>query len=71
MRKTYAPMDLLYKPKRSHNNVRHPKKSISPRTGFGKKYLEKYGYGASENLAQYQRERKHYLTTGKCSWETT
>ena len=72
MRKTYAPMDLLYKPKRAHNsNERKPKKSIAPRTEFGKKYLEKYGYGASENLAQYQRERKHYLTTGKCSWETT
>ena len=69
MRKIYAPLDLLYKPKRAHSNVRHPKKQIQPRTEFGKKYLEHYGYGASENLAQYQRERKIFLTTCKCSWE--
>ena len=69
MRKIYAPMDLLYRPKRSNSNVRQPKKQIQPRTEFGKKYLEHYGYGASENLAQYQSERKIYLTTGRCSWE--
>lgn len=67
MRKIYAPLDLLYRPKRSHNS--NEKKQIPPRTEFGKKYLSHYGYGASENLAQYQRERKTYLTTGRCSWE--
>lgn len=71
MRKIYAPMDLLLRPKRPHTNTRLPKKSITPRTEFGKKYLEHFGYGASENLAQYQRERKTYLTTGNCSWEST
>lgn len=43
MRKIYTPMDLLYKPKRSHDsNERKPKKSIPPRTEFGKKYLQHY-----------------------------
>lgn len=72
MHKIYAPMDLLLRPKRSHNsNERKPKKQIAPRTEFGKKYLEHYGYGAASNMGQYQRERKIYLTTGKCSWELT
>lgn len=43
MRKIYTPLDLLYRPKRARNsNERKPKKSIAPRTEFGKKYLKHY-----------------------------
>ena len=74
-RKIEEPSDLLFKPKTK--TIQKPKKghhhnagkTLAPWSEFGRKYLEHYGYGASKNKAQYDRERKIYKATGRASWE--
>lgn len=37
---------------------------------FGKKFVEHYGFGASENIKLYQKENRFYWKNDKrCSWE--
>lgn len=36
---------------------------------FGKKYIEHYGYGYTENPKQYDREKHYYYRHGRCRWE--
>lgn len=43
--------------------------SRSPRTEFGRKYREHYGYGAIANINQYEAARKYYHKHNKCPWE--
>lgn len=52
---------------RSENNRNRDPYSSSE---FGKKFLAHFGYSRSENLKQYDRERKWYLRHNKkCRWE--
>lgn len=40
------------------------------RSEFGKKYIEHYGYGKSQNIKQYDREYSYYKRHNDiCSWE--
>lgn len=74
-RKIEEPNDLLYKPKPKYvqpqkkTQSHRARKTLVPWSEFGRKYLEHYGYGASKNKSQYDRERKIYKATGKASWE--
>lgn len=70
--------DLLFKPKREYQKLKEkPRlpsnsnkgKTLTPRSGFGKLYVEHYGYGASKNLKQYNRERRFYEYHGRTSWK--
>lgn len=40
-----------------------------PRSVFGKKYLEHYGYGRKKDIKQYKMEHRYFMRYGKCSWE--
>ena len=41
-----------------------------PKSEFGKKYIEHFGYGRSKNINQYKIEWKWYKKlNGKCRWE--
>ena len=40
-----------------------------PKSEFGRKYIEHYGYSFTENIQQYRKEWKYYHHKGKCSWE--
>lgn len=61
--------DLYFKPKPMYKKNPPTGKTITPSSEFGKKYVAHYGYGAMKDKAQYYRERKIYLETGRCSWE--
>ena len=61
-------------PKENMNNpIRKNRISLSltdvPRTEFGKKYIEHFGYGRKENIRQYNTEVEWYRRHGKCRWE--
>jgi hypothetical protein len=46
------------------------KKKSVPKSEFGKKYFEHYGYNKRENKNQYDKERRWYnYHNNKCSWE--
>ena len=67
--------DLLYKPKpkqiKSETKSHHHNagKTLAPRSEFGRKYLEHYGYGSAKNKQQYDRELKFFKEKGICPWE--
>ena len=74
-RKVDEPNDLLYKPKpkqiKSEKKSHHHNagKTLAPRSEFGRKYLEHYGYGSAKNKQQYDRELKFFKEKGICPWE--
>lgn len=81
-RKIEEPSDLLFKPKPKQiielvslvkiekNTYGHNAgKTLEPRSEFGKKYLEHYGYGSAKNRKQYYRERKFFIAKGYAPWE--
>ena len=41
-----------------------------PRSEFGKKFLEHYGFTQHKNIKLYDHERCYYRRHGKCRWET-
>lgn len=40
-----------------------------PKTSFGKKYYDYFGYSCKENRRQYFREFRYWEYHGKCRWE--
>lgn len=60
--------DLLYKPKTKYVPAT-TRKTLEPRSEFGRKYLEHYGYGSNRNRKQYERERKFFIEKGYAPWE--
>lgn len=74
-RKIEEPNDLLFKPKpkqiKSEKKSYHHNagKTLAPRSEFGRKYLEHYGYGSAKNKQQYDRELKFFKDKGVCTWE--
>ena len=40
-----------------------------PKSSFGKKYYEHFGYSRTENIRQYNNEWIYWKAHGKCSWE--
>lgn len=40
-----------------------------PKSSFGKKYYDYFGYSCTENKRQYAKELKYWITHGKCRWE--
>lgn len=74
-RKIEEPNDLLFKPK--PKQIKSEKKSqhhnagmtLAPRSEFGRKYLEHYGYGSAKNKKQYDRELKFFKAKGYAPWE--
>ena len=69
--------DLLFKPKPQYQKLKEQRlpnntnkgRTIKPRTEFGKKYVEHFGYGAAKNISQYNVERKFFQNFGRCRWE--
>ena len=53
--------------KKSHHH--NAGKTLAPRSEFGRKYLEHYGYGSAKNKQQYDRELKFFKDKGICTWE--
>lgn len=51
------------------NSQRGRKKNLQPKTEFGIKYYEHYGYSKNKNIKQYQREQYYYNKYHKFSWE--
>ena len=64
---TKTPQPYKPKPQKLHTNYK--RQPAKPRSVFGKKYLEHYGYGCTEDMAQYYVEYKYYHEKGHCRWE--
>jgi len=45
------------------------KNAETPKSIFGKKFKEHFGFGFSQNEKLYKREWYHYNRYGKCTWE--
>lgn len=69
--------ELIFLTKSEHNTVHN--KGIpcrnreilvnKPRSEFGIKYFNHYGYSEQYNVKQYKKEHKYYKQFNKCSWE--
>ena len=71
-RKIEEPKDLYFKPKPKQIEKKqgtNAVKTLVPRSEYGKKYFEYYGYGSSNNKKQYFRDRKFFKEKGVCPWE--
>lgn len=64
---TKTPQPYKPKPQKLHTNYK--RQPAKPRSVFGKKYLEHYGYGCTEDMAQYYVEYKYYHEKGRCRWD--
>lgn len=40
-----------------------------PKSEFGRKYFEHFGYGHHKNPKQHNKEKQWFYRHGKCSWE--
>ena len=56
-------------PKREPRASKHRTTDRTPRSEFGKKYKEHFGYARYCNVCQYQHEYRFYRKHGVCSWE--
>ena len=57
------------KQKKTGEFKKYKRGPAKPRSEFGRKFLEHFGYGASENLNQYYFEYKYYQENKRCRWE--
>lgn len=55
--------------KENHNFKEARLNKRKPKSEFGLKYNEHYGYGCTENKNQYAKERMWFMKYGKCRWE--
>ena len=55
--------------KENMNNPLTLNKLTRPRSDFGIKYQNHYGYGKSRNINQYARDIRYFIKYGKCRWE--
>ena len=58
-----------FKQRNPGEHTNYKRKPAKPRSVFGRKYLEHYGYGSTENLNQYYFEYKYYQENKRCRWE--
>ena len=67
----FKPKQKLQQPPKDPNKKYHHNagKTLEPRSEFGKKYLEHYGYGSTKNRKQYEKERKFFIEKGYAPWE--
>lgn len=58
-----------YKPSKKCIEAAIKSTKNKPRSEFGRKYVEHYGYSCTKNKKQYQREQMYYIINGFCRWE--